>query len=151
MISSDLAEHLPPLLDVAARCGARLQQPFVLAVSQWVTISLQLVTTSDELRASVLRFNQEAKRWPYARQLVRATQYWVCDARSKAFGPSKFVGFVGLDAAGYDAARAYQATGARSAGHAYIVIDTDAAVSAQLLPPRSVLFSRPSGPRYVLP
>jgi hypothetical protein len=74
--------------------------------------ALRLATTTEEIRASVQRYNDEAKTWTYARQLARATVYWVCDEKTGAFGPSKFAAFAGITAAGYDDARKHDATGA---------------------------------------
>lgn len=57
------------------------------------------------------RFNDEALQWPYAKQLAVATTYWVFDAATGLFGPSKFVGFSGLNATTYDDARAGRVEG----------------------------------------
>lgn len=80
--------------------------------------ALRLATTTEEIRASVQRFNDEAKTWAYARSLAKATVYWVCDEKTGLFGPSKFVAFAGITADGYDEARKHNATGAYFDGHA---------------------------------
>lgn len=86
--------------------AARRRRTFTMATA------LRLATTTDEIRASLQRFNDEAKTWEYARQLARATLYWVHDEKTGLFGPSKFVAFAGITPAGYDEARKHNATGA---------------------------------------
>jgi hypothetical protein len=55
---------------------------------------LVLVTTSDEVRQSLTRFNSEAKQFrDRALSLLHQTTYWVYDDDSEQFGPAKFVGF----------------------------------------------------------
>lgn len=93
-------------LHCADYAAAQRSRTFTMATT------LRLATTIDEIRASVQRFNDEAKTWEYARQLARATVYWVYDARTGCFGPSKFVAFAGITPAGYDDARKHNATGA---------------------------------------
>lgn len=67
---------------------------------------LALAETADEIRRSLVRFNSEAPQYvPFARDLARITTYWVYDHDSDLFGPSKFVGFKGMDSARYLYAR----------------------------------------------
>jgi hypothetical protein len=44
-----------------------------------VAITLQLLTSVEDLRAAVTRFNIEVPDWPCATQLVRSVTYWVYD------------------------------------------------------------------------
>lgn len=53
-----------------------------------------LVSTVDQLRTGIARFNQDLERWPEpALALAKAAIYWVHDSDSGEFGPAKFVGF----------------------------------------------------------
>lgn len=68
---------------------------------------LALVETVDEIRQSLKTFNSEAADVPdLARSVVAQTTYWVGEPRSKAFGPSKFVGLKDMTAEKYKRARA---------------------------------------------
>lgn len=77
-----------------------------------MAIGLTPVRSVDEIRDAIAKFNDVAPTWDYARKLLRATTYWVYDPGDELFGPSKFVGFVGLDAANYDAAGSGDSEGA---------------------------------------
>ncbi|WP_437318176.1 McrB family protein [Sorangium sp. So ce385] len=62
------------------------------------------VRTPDEIRASVARFNQQARAAAArVRALLRSTKYWVFDPTTGEFGPGKFVGFAGIDLDVYEA------------------------------------------------
>src|SRR5690349_11715075 len=67
---------------------------------------LSLVQTLDHIRDSISAFNKEARNdAETARKLLRMTTYWVYDQLSNEFGPSKFVGFVGLTLGDYRSAQ----------------------------------------------
>ena len=75
---------------------------------------LALVDTPREIASSHLNFIREvAREKKIAKDLVRRTHYWVYDAATKTFSPSKFSGYVGMDFQRYNAARAGNATGAK--------------------------------------
>jgi hypothetical protein len=68
-------------------------------------VELILVTTSDQVRQSLTRFNAEARRVPArARKLLSKTEHWVYDDDSENFGPAKFVGFADMSFAKYEEA-----------------------------------------------
>lgn len=78
---------------------------------------LAVVGRTVEVRQSIATFNDEAIDHPKrVRVLLRSTRYWVFDPDSGWFGPSKFVGFAGMDFSLYEAAINWQATGARFDG-----------------------------------
>jgi Domain of unknown function (DUF3883) len=67
---------------------------------------LALAESPGEIRRSLVTFNADAPQYlPFARDLARITTYWVYDPDSELFGPSKFVGFRGMDSARYLYAR----------------------------------------------
>jgi hypothetical protein len=62
-----------------------------------VEVRLTFVTTPEQVRESLARFNAEAKSFPkLARSLLSDTTYWIDDDGTQLFGPAKFVGFVGM-------------------------------------------------------
>lgn len=78
---------------------------------------LVLVTTSDEVRQSLIRFNSEAKQFrDRALSLLHQTTYWVYDDDSEQFGPAKFVGFDDMSFEKYEEAVNRRHTGARFDG-----------------------------------
>ena len=78
---------------------------------------LVLVTTSDEVRQSLTRFNSEAKQFrDRALSLLHQTTYWVYDDDSEHFGPAKFVGFDDMSFEKYEEAVNRRHTGARFDG-----------------------------------
>lgn len=73
---------------------------------------LALAETPEEIRRSLVTFNTEAPQYlPFARGLARITTYWVYDPELDLFGPSKFVGFRGMDSARYLCARTLEPKG----------------------------------------
>jgi hypothetical protein len=82
-----------------------------------VALELKTVGSADEIRDGIAKFNDLAAKWDYARKLLRTTTYWVYDSGDEVFGLSKFVGFIGLDAATYEAAQSGDFKGARFDGH----------------------------------
>lgn len=75
-------------------------------------VELVFVTTSEQVRQSVTRFNAEAKRFPArALSLLHQTTYWVYDDDSESFGPAKYVGFADMSFAKYEEAVNHRHTG----------------------------------------
>jgi hypothetical protein len=84
-----------------------------------MSVELVFVTTSDEVRRSLIRFNSESKKFPArALSLLRQTTYWVYDDDSDSFGPAKFVGFDDMSLARYEEAVNGRHTGAPFDGFA---------------------------------
>ncbi|MEO8904297.1 MAG: hypothetical protein ABI488_18200 [Polyangiaceae bacterium] len=70
-------------------------------------VRLNLVSTVADVADvadAVTEFNRNASSWDRARKLARSTTLWVFDPSSAIFGPSKFVGYSGLDPAAYETA-----------------------------------------------
>jgi len=66
-------------------------------------MELLLVTSVGEIRGSLQTFNRQVKaNYDRARSLLRQASYWVYDRPERAFGPSKFVGFVRMDSTTYE-------------------------------------------------
>lgn len=71
--------------------------------------TLQLVESEVEVAENVATFAREASRSrSAARSLCSVTTYWVRDPVTKAFGPSKFVGYRGMTLGRYMSARDHQ-------------------------------------------
>lgn len=82
------------------------------------TSSIALCQSSDEIAESLRAFNRDAFRFKErARELVRATQYWVWDAETDSFGPGKFVGYQQMSFPVYQSALAGYSSGARFDGN----------------------------------
>jgi hypothetical protein len=68
-------------------------------------LELRVVESKEELRQGIVTFNQEAKHNPdRTRKILSQTWYWIWDADSSTFGPSKFVGYRGMNFVRYEAA-----------------------------------------------
>ena len=81
-------------------------------------VELALVESRTQLRQAITAFNIEAKvHRDRTQKILSQTTYWVWDADSEVFGPSKFVGFRGLDFDGYEAATQGQSAGVRFDGN----------------------------------
>ncbi|MFZ5895561.1 MAG: hypothetical protein ACOY0T_31175 [Myxococcota bacterium] len=80
-------------------------------------VRLNRVSTTADVAEAVTEFNRTASSWSYARDLARTTHYWVFDPSAATFGPSKFVGYTGLDPAAYETALAGDFDGARFDGN----------------------------------
>jgi hypothetical protein len=79
---------------------------------------LQLVRQPIEIRAALRVFNTRARSAADRSQRILAqTSYWVYDPDTRAFGPSKFVGFAGMDFGTYESAVAGKEGGAKFDGH----------------------------------
>jgi len=79
---------------------------------------LMLVRDREGVREGVRRFNEEAGRHrERCRSVLRTTSYWVFDAGSAAFGPSKFVGFAGMTFELYERFASSEPTGSGFDGH----------------------------------
>ena len=75
------------------------------------------VRSAADLRLNVETFNNEAPRYyDRASRLLRETTYWVFDPLRDWFGPSKFVGFAGMDFDRYLQAVAGDSNGVRFDG-----------------------------------
>jgi serine/threonine protein kinase len=80
---------------------------------------LRLVRAASEVRASLYTFNGQAMaNSARALKILRQTSYWIYDRGQDAFGPSKFVGYVGMDFAAYEKATSGEAVGDRFDGYA---------------------------------
>ncbi len=67
---------------------------------------LTLVDSQLQIQVSLDTFNSDYQEDPdLARELLRQTTLWVYSRNSKAFGPSKFVGFQNMNFRDYAAAR----------------------------------------------
>jgi hypothetical protein len=77
---------------------------------------LRTVPSEREIRDAITTFNEIAPSWAYAKELTRATTYWVFDPVAGTFGPSKFVGYAGLSARAYRSALNGHASGAAFGG-----------------------------------
>ncbi len=83
-----------------------------------MTVQIQYIDTPNDIFASLETFNREAQKdRDLARDLLRHTTYWVYDPQGKMFGPSKFVGFKGMNFGIYAAARESNSYGVRFNGH----------------------------------
>src|ERR1035437_5343925 len=79
-----------------------------------MAFELHLVESRGQLRDTIATFNQEAKEHPdRTRKILSQTTYWIWDAGLKAFGPSKFVGFQGMNFKEYEAAKRNFSLGAK--------------------------------------
>lgn len=79
--------------------------------------TLRVVANEEEILASLRAFNRDRPTpSDQARDVMRRTSYWVFDRSSKAFGPSKFVGFAGMTHDLYSDAREGVTTGAKFDG-----------------------------------
>ena len=73
----------------------------------------ETVKSVMDIRESMRFFNQGAGEMPeLTRSLLTQTTYWVYDQGERWFGPSKFVGFKGMTATNYHAARNGERSGA---------------------------------------
>lgn len=64
---------------------------------------LAAVSTAEDVRESLVHFAAAAAARPARTlSLVRSTRYWVHDPVSGIFGPSKFLGYVGMDFSRYE-------------------------------------------------
>ena len=80
-------------------------------------VELNLVKTSDQIRESLAVYVSEARAHsPRALLLLRQTTYFVYDDDEGSFGPSKYVGFVGMSLQKYEQALKKDYTGARFDG-----------------------------------
>jgi serine/threonine protein kinase len=80
---------------------------------------LRLVREPSEVCGSLRTFNGQAKaNAARAMKILRQTSYWVYDQGQDAFGPSKFVGYAGMDFAAYEKATSGEALGDRFDGYA---------------------------------
>ena len=73
-----------------------------------MAVPLQHVKKESEISASLASFNQKVSDPELAStrlKLLRETSLWVYDPVSRKFGPSKFVGFAGMDLTKYHSAR----------------------------------------------
>ncbi len=78
---------------------------------------IDFVADDAAILTSLKEFNADAPRFrELAWDMIRRTQYWVYDAPTNAFGPSKFVGFAGMTYDLYQQARDGKTTGARFDG-----------------------------------
>src|ERR1035437_603434 len=83
-----------------------------------MAFELHLVESRGQLRDTIATFNQEAKEHPdRTRKILSQTTYWIWDAGLKAFGPSKFVGFQGMNFKEYEAANQNVSIGAEFNGN----------------------------------
>jgi hypothetical protein len=79
--------------------------------------TLRVVANEEEILASLRAFNRDRpKPSDLARDVMRRTSYWVFDRSSRAFGPSKFVGYAGMTHDLYSEARTGRTTGAKFDG-----------------------------------
>jgi hypothetical protein len=79
---------------------------------------LHLVRHSTEIRSALRVFNAEARSAADRSQRILAqTSYWIYDPETREFGPSKFVGFAGMDFGTYESAVAGKEGGAKFDGH----------------------------------
>lgn len=71
-----------------------------------MSTGLQFVSTPEEARASLLRFNAGARNSrTRAENLLSTTSYWVFEPDGSLFGPAKFVGFCDMDFDKYQQAK----------------------------------------------
>jgi hypothetical protein len=78
-----------------------------------MAFELRIVESKEDLRQAIITFNQEATQNPdRTRKILSQTWYWVWDAESNAFGPSKFVGYRGMNFERYEAANHRESIGA---------------------------------------
>ena len=83
-----------------------------------LSVHLVLVQSENEIRQGIRTFNSDAKLSPdLARELARATWYWVLDQATGDFGPSKFIGFNGMHFEEYLRARGRDRDGSRFDGN----------------------------------
>ena len=95
-------------LDRIARGGEDPPQP---------PVRLKLVQTERDIRESLQRFNLDCRdHQQRTLTTVKQTSFWIYDPASGAYGPSKFVGFQGMDFVKYERATKGQSTGARFDG-----------------------------------
>lgn len=93
----------------------RLRLPYKLRMPPKLTF----VASPDDVLESVKVFNRDyPDHLDLCWDVLRRTTYWVLDSASEAFGPSKFVGFKGMNFTIYAAARSGNAVGDRFDGHA---------------------------------
>src|SRR5690242_5479359 len=65
--------------------------------------TLTPVKNRADILASLATFNREAPNHPdRARSVLLSTTYWVYHPATRQFGPGKFVGYVGMNFAGYE-------------------------------------------------
>ena len=78
---------------------------------------LTLVESIADIRSTIDRFNRHAvANADRALSVLRSTTFWVYDPASRTFGPSKFVGFVGMTFTRYEQATVGDYDGVRFNG-----------------------------------
>lgn len=92
-------------------------QPIQKPVS-FPTSRLIVATTSEQVRRNIATFNAEANQASArAVSILHQTSYWVFDEESGLFGPSKFVGYSGMNFQLYERALHEETSGARFDGN----------------------------------
>jgi hypothetical protein len=91
---------------------ARGSRPTKFHLVRDVANRLERVESVEDIRQNIRRFNSEARfHIERARALAAQTSYWIFDAESGLFGPSKFVGFKGMTFTRYERAVRGEKTG----------------------------------------
>lgn len=95
------------------------EDPQATALAQALRSDGLVFCQSDgEITYSLQTFNRDAGSFPErARDVIRATQYWVWDPCTDEFGPGKFVGYQHMSFPLYERAREGKAGGVRFDGH----------------------------------
>ena len=104
--------------DLLARL-TRSEDAQVAALAQALrSEGLVFCQSDEEITYSLQTFNRDASSFrERARDVIRATQYWVWDPSTDEFGPGKFVGYQHMSFVLYELAREGKAGGARFDGH----------------------------------
>jgi len=80
-------------------------------------VKLKLVKNERDIRESVQRFNLTCRGHEQrAKTTIRQTSFWIYDPATGTYGPSKFVGFKGMDFPQYERAVNGECTGDRFDG-----------------------------------
>jgi hypothetical protein len=80
--------------------------------------TLRVVRTPDEIKSNIRFFNTSANSHSErVRSILQQTTYWVYDAEADQFGPSKFVGFSGMNFEAYEDGLQKRTNGARFDGN----------------------------------
>jgi len=117
LVFADVARTM--VKDVFWREPGGASRPADATVSYVTDIArLRLVSSSREIQESVAEFNRgAASDQGLTGELLHQTTYWVLDPVTACFGPSKFVGFMGMTFESYRRARRGHWTGDRFDGN----------------------------------
>jgi serine/threonine protein kinase len=136
--AAELAERLKVLVEQASSVSVEHDHPEGVAGGEegakpeevdsgQQPARLRLGREPAEISGSLRTFNGQAKaNAARAMKILRQTSYWVYDQGQDAFGPSKFVGYAGMDFAAYEKATSGEALGDRFDGYASRTAITEA-------------------------